>query len=877
MTTTTPRMSLILPDVNSTPGPTWSTLLNAALTTIDGHTHASGSGNQITPSGLNLNADVTLQSNNLTNVRSLRLTNQTSQFSSGSDIYSFYVYNDRPYYRSSAGISVALDGRNTWIQVNPSTSTGHSYRGASISASSTTLTLTVDAGTCVFTAGDVGKAICIAGAGANGADLYTTITGHSSATSVTVNNAASTTVTNSSAWWYPVGQDDTSTIQAAINQASATRGTVYLPAGVYVISSALTSSTLLKGIIGDGRTQTWIITSTNSAKYDMISFSGVPRGVFIKDLALKHAGMATSTATALSTAWSVTSNVVTITATNTFQAGEKIKAIGFLAGKTALNDEFVTLTSASGSSFVFPFTTSDGSGSDVAAFNYDYNCIAFPDGNLRNPTFENLLLMNAPGDGIKIRGIVTGYFKQVLTENCRGNGIALYRSSSDAAAGTSVHFDDCYANGSYLAGYYCRVLNYSTFTSCAADSCGVGYYLYGGASIAMSACGSEVTGYRNAVFPGYHYYVHGTNSAVLNGCYASVNSTTANAASTFLIFDNTSRDCVVNAFKFNGNLAALPTYAFDIKSGCNSIHVIEPNFVNFSTTTGWTNAGTSSNVYFDGAYATQVKTSKRFVAGVNTVSYSATPTLDLSTGNAFKMTLTGDVSSWTVTNMESAAGQELTFVFTQDATGGRTIASIGTNQPYLNMYPNAVTVLKAFCDGTTIYFYSSQQKTTPIQFTRTASDTQTAPAAIEAAFATTHTLPANVLQQNRLIKIILNFSVTTDAGPPPAMNIRVKLGSVDIFGGSGSNVPTTNMSNRPFRLELLVMSKDAVGAAASVFTTPNLAPGTDTAQSPVVPYNTHISTINTNSSQSISAALYASGASLTNSVTLLSMAVEYLD
>ena len=41
MTTTTPNMSLIEPDVLYTPSPTWASLLNNALTTIDSHDHST--------------------------------------------------------------------------------------------------------------------------------------------------------------------------------------------------------------------------------------------------------------------------------------------------------------------------------------------------------------------------------------------------------------------------------------------------------------------------------------------------------------------------------------------------------------------------------------------------------------------------------------------------------------------------------------------------------------------------------------------------------------------------------------------------------------------------------------------------------------------
>jgi hypothetical protein len=67
--------------------------------------------------------------------------------------------------------------------------------------------------------------------------------------------------------------------------------------------------------------------------------------------------------------------------------------------------------------------------------------------------------------------------------------------------------------------------------------------------------------------------------------------------------------------------------------------------------------------------AAQVKAALIGQAAVNTVSFSATPTFDASLGGTQQITLTGDVSSSTLTN--PSAGQTLTFKIKQDATGGR--------------------------------------------------------------------------------------------------------------------------------------------------------------------------------------------------------------
>lgn len=65
----------------------------------------------------------------------------------------------------------------------------------------------------------------------------------------------------------------------------------------------------------------------------------------------------------------------------------------------------------------------------------------------------------------------------------------------------------------------------------------------------------------------------------------------------------------------------------------------------------------------------QVKAALVGQVAVNTVSYSATPTFDASLGGTQQITLTGNVSSSTLSNV--IAGQTITFKIKQDGTGGR--------------------------------------------------------------------------------------------------------------------------------------------------------------------------------------------------------------
>lgn len=76
-----------------------------------------------------------------------------------------------------------------------------------------------------FVAADVGKTVSVAGAGAAGVSLVTTITARNSATSVTLAANAGSTVTGTLVWY---GTDDTAAIQSAINAANTAGGGIVM-------------------------------------------------------------------------------------------------------------------------------------------------------------------------------------------------------------------------------------------------------------------------------------------------------------------------------------------------------------------------------------------------------------------------------------------------------------------------------------------------------------------------------------------------------------------------------------------------------------------------------------------------------------------------
>lgn len=100
---TTPNMSMVVPEVLITTGPTYATQVNTALDVLDAHDHSPGKGVRITPSGLNINSDLTFNNNSATNLKSLVLAAQTSAANGA-----IYRNGDDLYYKRGDGTIVQI-------------------------------------------------------------------------------------------------------------------------------------------------------------------------------------------------------------------------------------------------------------------------------------------------------------------------------------------------------------------------------------------------------------------------------------------------------------------------------------------------------------------------------------------------------------------------------------------------------------------------------------------------------------------------------------------------------------------------------------------------------------------------------------------------
>lgn len=105
---TTVNMSMQLPTPTTTPGPDWATDLNAALEIVDAHDHTAGKGLQIPSAGLNIDADLSANSNKISDLKSTQYDNQTVAISGPAEANSVQMVAGDLWMVNGGGVAVQV-------------------------------------------------------------------------------------------------------------------------------------------------------------------------------------------------------------------------------------------------------------------------------------------------------------------------------------------------------------------------------------------------------------------------------------------------------------------------------------------------------------------------------------------------------------------------------------------------------------------------------------------------------------------------------------------------------------------------------------------------------------------------------------------------
>lgn len=139
-------MNLPVPISGQDPGPDYALNINAAFAQIDSHNHSPTQGVQINPNGLNINADLPMGNNNLTLVRSIRFTAQSSAIGLATDLGCLYEAGVDLYYNDGNGNQIritqsgAVSGATGTITGLPSGTASASYSAGKFTFQSATNT-----------------------------------------------------------------------------------------------------------------------------------------------------------------------------------------------------------------------------------------------------------------------------------------------------------------------------------------------------------------------------------------------------------------------------------------------------------------------------------------------------------------------------------------------------------------------------------------------------------------------------------------------------------------------------------------------------------------------------------------------------------------
>lgn len=158
--TISPNMGLIVPGVGTEPSPDWANDINSDLGTLDQHNHSAGQGVQINPSGLDINSDLTFNSNNITSLKTINFNSQSASLPGSSpNLGCVYVAGNELFYNDEAGNVVAITNNGTVnagagsINGLPSGTASASYSGGSstfVWQSATSTPANLDAGSVVL-------------------------------------------------------------------------------------------------------------------------------------------------------------------------------------------------------------------------------------------------------------------------------------------------------------------------------------------------------------------------------------------------------------------------------------------------------------------------------------------------------------------------------------------------------------------------------------------------------------------------------------------------------------------------------------------------------------------------------------------------------
>jgi hypothetical protein len=306
------------------------------------------------------------------------------------------------------------------------------------------------------------------------------------------------------------------------------------------------------------------------------------------------------------------------------------------------------------------------------------------------PTFRRFSANKFGVDGIAIATPIVGTFDQVVIFNNGRHGFNL--AGAGQAAGTSCHFEACFAAGNWAAGYYFKQMAYSNLSGCAADANGVAYYYDTCIGITESGCGSEET---------YNFNALGRTSFTPNGLSRYIFNSKVVMNSPYMI-QNVGTAChITNLSKVvindyyegspgnNDDVNSNPVASLKVDTGCSVI------VNNYQNSTAMSLASGSTTLLPDAIPTASAASQQVLVATDQSLTANSTNTVLSVTLTPGRWHITGVV---TLQQGAAAGNTDIRLLAgTATLTGGTasTIRAASANQPASGVLSSIVTVTAA--------------------------------------------------------------------------------------------------------------------------------------------------------------------------------------
>lgn len=359
--------------------------------------------------------------------------------------------------------------------------------------------------------------------------------------------------------------------------------------------------------------------------------------------------------------------------------------------QAASTDHVIVLDTDDADTITIQNLTVNGNKANQTATNRGINIIYTASGGQKNNTIRNVYIYNTKGDGISIGDYARAtHLHDFVIYKCDGYGLALRGADSEVTHGD---IGQSGKSGVFVLGSSFTVSNVKAWYSGALlnDADCFGFWIQGTKNNLSNITSQENRGH------GLHLFKSGgvPDSNIITGLISDSDNTALTTFNGVNMF-NASNNYISGLVTWSSNLSGRPVYGASV-TGASSVGNVVDLQVN----------GTSSYAVGNGSlYATNSIRSGS-ANRVLDVTYAATmDMLSASTAEILRTTLTGNVllTAGSPTAQSLMAGRRVTWILTQDATGGRTITAGSGVKLATGFAPattaNSRTVLEFLCDGT---------------------------------------------------------------------------------------------------------------------------------------------------------------------------------